>query len=63
LGKQAKFYVGDKVWLDPGGSMPREGPYLVGAVKPDRKYTLCHDDGTVVNGADDVDESKLKRAS
>jgi len=55
--------VGDKVWLDPGGSMPREGPYLVGAVKPDRKYTLCHDDGTVLNGADDADESKLKRAS
>ncbi|KAK0716305.1 hypothetical protein B0H67DRAFT_645945 [Lasiosphaeris hirsuta] len=62
---KAKFYVGDKVWLDPGGSAPREGPYLVAAVKANGKYALCHDDdaSTPVRDADEVDESKLRRAS
>lgn len=62
---KAKFYLGDRVWLDPGGSMPREGPYLVAAVKGNGKYALCHDDdaGTPVHNADEKDESKLRLAS
>ncbi|KAK3343401.1 hypothetical protein B0T25DRAFT_572417 [Lasiosphaeria hispida] len=65
IGTQAKFYLGDRVWLDPGGSMPREGPYLVAAVKGNGKYALCHDDdaGTPVHNADEKDESKLRLAS
>ncbi len=59
--KQAKFYVGDRVWFDPGGSRPREGPYLVANRKENGRYALSYEDedSTPVPSADDVDESQL----
>jgi hypothetical protein len=62
---QSKYRVGDRVWFDPGGSRPREGPYLIASVPSTARYTLCHDeDGNfeAVNNKEEVGESQLKRA-
>ena len=54
--------MGDKVWFDPGGSRPLEGPYLVSKLKPNGWYALCHDDDdhTPVHNAEDAQESQLR---
>ncbi|KAH8589140.1 hypothetical protein B0O99DRAFT_692714 [Bisporella sp. PMI_857] len=64
-GSTSKYHVGDRVWFDPGGSKPWEGPYLIASVPSNGRYTLCHDDdgnNEAVNGGEEVDESQLKRA-
>ena len=53
------------MWFDPGGSRPREGPYLIASVQLNGKYTLCYEDGDneAVNNGEEVGESQLRRAS
>jgi hypothetical protein len=65
IGSQSKFRTGDRVWFDPGGSKPREGPYLIASVRPNGRYTLCYEDGDneAVNEGEEVGESQLRRAS
>ncbi len=62
--EQPKFSVGDSVWYDPGGSRPKEGPYLINSVKLNGRYSLCNDDvdNTPVDDANDVEETQLKKA-
>jgi hypothetical protein len=61
--KRSRFKPGTKVYYDPGGNSPLEGPYLVSTVPSPQRYVLCReDDYSLINNGEEIDESKLTMA-
>jgi len=62
-GQSSKFKVGTRVYFDPGGTSPLEGPYLVSTVPSPQRYILCREnDYSLINNGEEIDESVLTRA-
>ncbi|KAE9378750.1 hypothetical protein N431DRAFT_433822 [Stipitochalara longipes BDJ] len=62
-GKTSKYKKGHKVFYNPGGNSPLEGPYLISEVLSPQRYVLCHEtDYTPIKNGEEVDESRLTTA-